>query len=852
VIVQKSLAKVKGDSVAFVSSRSNRKWSLRVKDVPGFSIRFISRKGTCGRGFELTIIIMLSSRSCFHPKSISNGKVEFVNFGKTALYSCCNGYKLVGAKKRSCVDGQWSPSSIPLCTRVDVCTPPEHMTIKGSLSIALGSTAELSCTYGYKLSDATTLPFLCDCNGIWNITLDPPPCQRFHCGPPPPPPKSGGLLAKNSTKTGIFTVGSVVNYTCPSGYGLDGIPYRVCSDSLTWEPNSRFNTCKENYTTCPSPEIPKNGIMRAFSFGENHMISFGCQRGYDLEGSSERVCDVTSSNEPFWTGVPPTCKSLFKSPEVLAVQLKETFVDRAVSCPENNNIAVDVTPTPTPGINNQLEDTTKEDRTVGCRGRAVVVGEGCIDLIYVIDCSKSVGKENFQDSLDFAGRSSSMFNIDGDKARVSLVTYDHEVYELLPLKENRTGEETTAAIANASFCAGNTATRKVLKFIRLEVLPKSRPECKRAIFLFSDGDNNWAGDPKSEADGLKAEKNVEIYTIAFGVAEIKVDVSALQSLASKPSFFFHVKDAQDMRRAFDKTFLIDVDYCEHCGIPLVPECNRDENGECDSKSGAWPWMVAIYRLENNGNTVFHCGGTIIGDCWVLTAAHCLKGYHPDDLLVVVGDTERYVRQFTEKTYTVERSFIHPTYEQGGDYNRDIGLLKLPCNISCSPFIRKGCLPTTRDEIFYTPGTNCIVAGWGATEKREHGGRTSAKSTAMKELHLPIADHERCKNSTSDRYKEDVTEFTVCAGDGTGQNDACDGDSGGPLFCKRPNEEKYVVVGIVSWGEGCGQAGKYGIFTHLLKLVGWVHEQMDLYDCEPPRDPDEEDKDSCPVPPKELV
>ena len=254
-------------------------------------------------------------------------------------------------------------------------------------------------------------------------------------------------------------------------------------------------------------------------------------------------------------------------------------------------------------------------------------------------------------------------------------------------------------------------------------------------------------------------------------------------------------------------------------------------------------MVAIYRLElNKRNPVFHCGGTIIGDCWVLTAAHCLQGYPKEDFRVVVGETERYVKQYTEQTYSVEEVFIHPEFNRTG-FNKDIGLLKLPCNITCSPFIRKGCLPRETDKNFYQPNTECIVAGWGATEKREHNETPGPKSTLMKELHLPIADHDKCIESTSPQYMKDVTEYTVCAGDGTGTNDPCNGDSGGPLFCRRHSDDRYVVVGIVSWGEGCGQPRKYGIFAHLLKLVNWVHKQMALYDCEP---------HLCPKAAKEIV
>ena len=225
-----------------------------------------------------------------------------------------------------------------------------------------------------------------------------------------------------------------------------------------------------------------------------------------------------------------------------------------------------------------------------------------------------------------------------------------------------------------------------------------------------------------------------------------------------------------------------------------------------------------------------------------------------EFLVVVGDTERFVKEFSEKTYIIKQVFIHQKYDPAS-YNRDIALLMLHCNITCSPYVRKVCLPTLQDNIYYRPGTQCIVIGWGATKRRELGGNSSAKSTAMKELHLPIADKTICINSTSPQFKKDVTNYTVCAGDGTGHNDACDGDSGGPLFCKCYNEKEiddncYVLVGIVSWGEGCGQPGKYGIFTHVLNLMDWIKNVTDINKCLLAPE-GEEEKDLCPEPTKKL-
>ncbi|XP_062499174.1 coagulation factor X-like, partial [Corticium candelabrum] len=303
------------------------------------------------------------------------------------------------------------------------------------------------------------------------------------------------------------------------------------------------------------------------------------------------------------------------------------------------------------------------------------------------------------------------------------------------------------------------------------------------------------------------------------------------------------------------TALCCLAYCHDCGLTAAPTCKHKENGVCFSEKGAWPWVAAIYKKTSN-NQFFHCGGALISDCFILTAAHCVSDLKPDNLTVVLGDTERYVKEYSEKTFAVDKIHIHNSYKHNsGSLNYDIALLQLKCNVSCSPYVRKVCLPTKADFGYYRAGTSCIVAGWGATEKRELGAKRTHKTTSLKELHLPIADKAACLDSTSDYLKHDITNYTVCAGDGTGNNDACDGDSGGPLFCKRENDKEigpdsYVIVGIVSWGEGCGQVGKYGVFTHLLNLMDWVRTVLDINKCK--QSFNEEEKEQCLNPVVSLV
>ncbi|XP_062498780.1 serine protease 30-like [Corticium candelabrum] len=168
---------------------------------------------------------------------------------------------------------------------------------------------------------------------------------------------------------------------------------------------------------------------------------------------------------------------------------------------------------------------------------------------------------------------------------------------------------------------------------------------------------------------------------------------------------------------------------------------------------------------------------------------------------------------------------------------------------------KVCLATREDFGYYQARTSCNVAEWGANEKRELGAKRNPKTTSLKELHLPIADKTACLDSTSDYLKHDITNYTVCARDGTGNNDAWDSDSGGPLFCKCENDEEigpdsYVIVGIVSWGEGCGQPGKYGVFMHLLNLMDWVRTVLEINKCK--QSFNEEKKEQCRNPAVSLV
>ncbi|XP_074955509.1 coagulation factor X-like [Phalacrocorax aristotelis] len=221
--------------------------------------------------------------------------------------------------------------------------------------------------------------------------------------------------------------------------------------------------------------------------------------------------------------------------------------------------------------------------------------------------------------------------------------------------------------------------------------------------------------------------------------------------------------------------------------------------------GHCPWQVLI---RNNKDTGF-CGGSLISSRWVVTAAHCLDLIHPHH--VTVGDFDKYQREFKEQKIDVERSWTHPHYDSS-HYNSDIALLYLSSDVIFNEYVSPICLPSpSLATLLSEEGRIGMVSGWGATHNRGSTLRFLMK------VRLPIVNMETCQRST-DRL---VTDNMFCAGYGTEAADACKGDSGGPFTVSYHNT--WFLLGIVSWGEGCAERGKYGVYTKVSNYIPWIKE-----------------------------
>ncbi|MFJ3622541.1 S1 family serine peptidase [Streptomyces iakyrus] len=233
-----------------------------------------------------------------------------------------------------------------------------------------------------------------------------------------------------------------------------------------------------------------------------------------------------------------------------------------------------------------------------------------------------------------------------------------------------------------------------------------------------------------------------------------------------------------------------------------------------------PWTVALSSRDRFGGTRAgqFCGGAAVGRTTVLTAAHCLDEdflgaplERVRDLKVIAGRTDLLSGREGQEI-AVRRAWVNPEYD-GASNAGDFAVLTLAEPLQGDSVISMA----AESDPAYTAGETATVYGWGDTSG------TGDYPNGLRAARVRVLSDDLCEEAYPGGMDGtyDATSM-LCAGEPEGGRDACQGDSGGPLVAQGR------LIGLVSWGTGCGQAGNPGVYmrvSHLMRTLGWARASV---------------------------
>ncbi|XP_009282561.1 PREDICTED: transmembrane protease serine 9 [Aptenodytes forsteri] len=250
--------------------------------------------------------------------------------------------------------------------------------------------------------------------------------------------------------------------------------------------------------------------------------------------------------------------------------------------------------------------------------------------------------------------------------------------------------------------------------------------------------------------------------------------------------------------------------CDCGSRPAMQTATRIVGGS-EASRGEFPWQVSL--RENNEH---FCGAAILTEKWMVSAAHCFTEFQdPAMWAAYTGTTSLRGSDSSTVKMGITRIILHPSYNADtADY--DVAVLELKRPVTFTKYIQPVCLPDTGHH--FPTSKKCLISGWGYLKED-----FLVKPEFLQKATVELLDQTLC----SSLYSHVLTDRMLCAGYLEGKIDSCQGDSGGPLVCEEPSG-KFFLAGIVSWGIGCAEARRPGVYTRVTKLRDWILDAISTF------------------------